>query len=209
MCPPVNGQGSASERRSAGNASPVFANWPVYPGDAETRTSPGERSATSARLLNPKGFFRPLSPLQVWVRQGSRRGWRHRGFQRAAPSLGWGCSGERPFPAPGSYWGVRPSLSCETEAGNRSALSPSGLSAALRFPKAPLSASLGSARLTGPVLSWLRGRSWVRCACSRSPAASVALGGGSQPLLDLLPFLVPELGAEEPPARAGSPLGAP
>lgn len=33
--------------------------------DVETRTSPGEQSAISARLLNQKGFSRPLFPLQA------------------------------------------------------------------------------------------------------------------------------------------------
>lgn len=105
MCSPAKGRGGASQCYPARNAFPVFANRCFYPGDAETRTSPGERNATSARLRNQKGFFHPLSPLQVCVVKASRQGRRHLlPGKRLSPTLpsssraSLGLSSAPPFP---------------------------------------------------------------------------------------------------------------
>lgn len=105
MCSPAKGQGGASQCYPARNAFPVFANRCFYPGDAETRTSPGEQNATSARLRNQKGFFHPLSPLQVRVGKASRQGRRHLlPRKRLSPTLpsssraSLGPSSAPPFP---------------------------------------------------------------------------------------------------------------
>lgn len=98
VCSPANGHAALPSVTEPGMPSlPVFANWCFCPGAAETRTSPGERSVTSARLPNQKGFFHPLSPLQVCAWKSSRQGWSPLGFQQAAPSPFWGSSGGGSF----------------------------------------------------------------------------------------------------------------
>lgn len=90
----------ASQCHPSWNAVPLWADWNLSPGAVETRTLPGERSATSARRPNRRGSSRPPSLLQV--RSGGVTAPLPNGTPQAQPRAPWGMAG----PAPGA---ARPS----------------------------------------------------------------------------------------------------
>lgn len=87
LCPLPTCSPRASQCHPSWNAVPHWPNWNLYPGAVETRTLPGERSATSARHPNRRGSSHPPSLLQV------RLGGSQPHSQQDTPGLASGCLG--------------------------------------------------------------------------------------------------------------------